>query len=61
MNDWYEYMYHDPKGRILGSISDYNGKYKAMLDTMFIGWFISEEFAKKAVEEAYNDRMKVKV
>lgn len=53
VNSWTENFYHDEKGKILGSVSEYGGQHKAILDKMFIGWFISEDYAKKAVEEAY--------
>ena len=55
MNSWTNNYYHDPVGKILGSIVLYGDKYKAMIDSMFIGWFISEEHAKVAVESAYAD------
>ena len=55
MNSWSKNFYHDPKGKVLGSISEYNGQYKAVLDKFFIGWYISEEYAQRAVEEAYRD------
>lgn len=54
-NSWTNGYYHDPAGRILGSIVIYGDKYKAMLDNLFIGWFISEDHAKVAVESSYRD------
>lgn len=55
MNSWTNSYYHTPEGKILGSIVLYGDKYKAMIDSLFIGWFISEEYAKSAVESAHND------
>jgi hypothetical protein len=55
MNSWTNNYYHNSTGKILGSIVLYGDKYKAMIDSMFIGWFISEEHAKVAVESAYAD------
>ena len=55
MNAWTNNYYHNSSGKILGSIVFYVDKYKAMIDTMFIGWFISEECAKLAVESAFSD------
>lgn len=52
MNSWTNAYYHDSTGKILGSIVLCGDKYKALLDSMFIGWFISEEHAKNAVESA---------
>lgn len=59
MNSWSENFYHDAKGKILGSISFYDGRYKALLDNVFIGWYISEEHSKIAVQEAYQDSLGV--
>lgn len=53
MNSWSNSYYHDETGKILGSIVPCGDKYKALLDSMFIGWFISEEHAKTAVESAH--------
>lgn len=55
MNSWTNGYYHDSTGKILGSISLYNDKYKALIDNLFIGWFISEDHAKSAVESAYEN------
>lgn len=55
MNSWTNNYYHTPDGRIIGSIVLYGDKYKAMIDNLFIGWFISEEFARIAVESAHRD------
>lgn len=57
MNSWTDNFYHDQKGRILGSLSFYDNRYKASLDNKFLGWFISEEHAKQAVQDAYNDSL----
>ena len=54
-NSWTNNYYHDSAGKILGSFVLYGDKYKAMIDSMFIGWFISEEHAKLAVESVYAD------
>ena len=53
MNSWTGNLYHTEKGLILGEITEYGSKFKAVQDSFFIGWFISESTAKKAVEEAY--------
>ena len=53
MNSWTNGYYHDSTGKILGSFVPYGDKYKAMLDSIFIGWFISEDHAKAAVESAH--------
>jgi hypothetical protein len=58
MNTWTENFYHDEKGKILGSVMEYGGQHKALIDKMFLGWFISERYAKKAVEEAFEDSIK---
>lgn len=55
MNSWTDNYYHNSVGKILGSIALYDNRYKALLDNMFLGWFISEEYARAAVEEAYFD------
>lgn len=55
MNAWTSNYYHDQTGKILGSVTLYDDKYKALQDGMFIGWFISEEHARAAVEEAHLD------
>lgn len=59
MNSWRIYenelFFHDSKGLILGVVSRFNGQYKAVVGKMFIGWFVTEEYAKKAIEEAYDD------
>ncbi len=52
-NSWTENFYHNDKGKILGSVSDYNGQHKALLGNFFIGWYISETHARNAVEEAW--------
>lgn len=52
-NDWTGNHYHNDKGKILGSVSDYNGQHKALLGNFFIGWYISENHARIAVEEAW--------
>ena len=54
---WTNGFMHDNKGKVLGSISEYNGLYKALLNNVFIGWYISEEYAKNSVEEAFEDSM----
>lgn len=55
MNSWTNNLYHNEKGLILGSISEYDGQIKAVFGKIFIGWFINEEYAKRAVEEAYSN------
>lgn len=55
MNSWTKGFYHTSKGKVLGSISEYNGLYKALLNNVFIGWYITESTAKLAVEESYQD------
>lgn len=58
-NSWTSYHYHDSKGKILGSIMFVDSfKYKALTNGIFIGWYISEECAKSAVEEAFFDGVK---
>jgi hypothetical protein len=58
-NSWTENFYHDSTGKILGSIMTVDStKYKALLDNLFIGWYISEETAKSAVQEAYKNGVK---
>lgn len=54
-NDWTENFYHDSKGKVLGTISEYNGQYKALFNNVFIGWYISADYAKNAIEEAHSD------
>ena len=58
MNSWQNEWYHNEKGLILGSVKEYNGAFKALLDNVFIGWFVSESYARKAVEDAYRDSPK---
>lgn len=57
MNTWTNNLYHNEKGLVLGSVSEYeyNGQIKAVLGKDLIGWFINERFAKLAVEEAYKN------
>lgn len=55
MNSWSEGYYHTDKGKILGSVTLYDNRYKALLENVFIGWYISEDHARLAVEEAYLD------
>lgn len=59
MNGWSAYedelFFHNEKGLVLGTVSRFNGQYKALIGRMFIGWYITQEFAKKAVEDAHND------
>ena len=38
----HEMFYYDEYGKILGTVTKWNNKYKALLDIMFIGFFISE-------------------
>lgn len=59
MNSWTNSYYHDISGKILGSVILFDDRYKATLDKMFIGFYITEDHAKKAVEEAYTDSMGV--
>ncbi len=59
MNDWTNNFYHTSKGKVLGSISEYNGLYKALLNNVFLGFYISEEYAKSAVEENFEENQKV--
>lgn len=54
-NSWTNGYYHDGKGKILGSVVLFDDRYKAMLDKMFIGWYITEDHAKSAIEEAHQD------
>ena len=56
-NAWTDNYYHTNKGKILGSVSLYDNRYKALLDNVFIGWYISEDHAKLAVQEAYRDSL----
>ena len=56
MNSWTNNYYHNSTGKILGSIVQYGDKYKALIDNLFLGWFISEEYAKLAVESAHKDK-----
>lgn len=60
MNSWQNEWYHNEKGLILGSVKEFNGAYKALVDNVFIGWFVSEYYAKKAVEDAYKDSSGIK-
>jgi hypothetical protein len=58
-NSWTNNFYHDSTGKILGSIMTVDSnKYKALIDNLFIGWYISEDFAKSAVEEAHKNGIK---
>lgn len=58
MNNWTESgFYHNSKGRILGMVSEFNGQHKAVLNGIFIGFYINKEYAMKAVEEAYRDSL----
>lgn len=59
MNMWTNSYYHDGKGKILGSVVLFDDRYKASLDKMFIGFYITEDHAKSAVEESYRDSMGV--
>lgn len=52
MNKWTGTIYHDEKGRVLGEIMEFGNKYKALQNSMFLGWFVNEIFAKNAVEDA---------
>ena len=58
MNSWTNGYYHDTKGKILGNVIVYNDIYKALLNNIFLGWFISEEYARTAVESAYSDSLR---
>lgn len=51
MKDWTNSLYHDENGKVLGEIFEFGNKYKALGGNFFLGWFVSEEFAKKSVEE----------
>lgn len=56
VNNWTDSgYYHDNKGKILGQAIRFDDRYKAMLDKMFLGWYVTEDHARKAVEEAYLD------
>ncbi len=59
MNSWTNGYYHDISGKILGSVVLFDDRYKASLDKMFIGFYITEDHAKRAIEEAYKDSMGV--
>jgi len=58
-NSWTNNYYHDSTGKILGTVSTFDeSRVKAVIDNLFIGWYISEDFAKSAVEEAYKNGVK---
>lgn len=52
---WTGEHFHDSKGRILGSVLAFNDRYKALVNNIFIGFYINKEYAMNAVEEAYED------
>lgn len=54
-NSWTNDSYHDINGKILGTVSEYHGQHKALMNGIFIGYFINKEYAMKAIEEAYGD------
>lgn len=56
-NGWTNDLYHDEKGKILGAVSEYHAQHKALLNGVFIGFYISKEHAMKSVEEAYKDQL----
>ena len=52
---WSNSYYHDSKGKIMGSVTCFVDKYKALGNNLFLGFFISEDHAKGAVEEYIDD------
>lgn len=58
MNSWSGTYYHDAKGKILGSVSEFNGTHKALINNVFIGFYINKESAMNAVEEAFSNQLK---
>lgn len=47
------FYYYDSNGKVLGFVVKFGDLYKALVDNLFIGWYIDEGSAKTAVAEAY--------
>jgi hypothetical protein len=57
---WTDLYYHDNTGKILGEISPmFSNKVKASYNNCFLGWYISEICAKKAVETEHKIKKEV--
>ena len=55
--NWTNDFLHDDSGKIFGEVITqfYESKCKAMYENTFLGWYVSKDLARKAVEKYHKE------